>query len=93
MLQSKDLFDVLDLFVLHDLVMLGFPYIQKFTTQREDTEVVTPNNTETSNCKGLGRITFGQDQRTVFGTTSAGIVGIGKLYQTDETRTKQNLRR
>ena len=39
--------------------MLGFPYIQKFTTQREDTEVVTSNNTETGNRKGLGRITFG----------------------------------
>ena len=44
MLQTKDLFDMLNLIIFLDLFMAIFPYIQQLTSKREHTIVVLTNN-------------------------------------------------
>ena len=53
-LQTENLLDVLNLLVLHDLIVFCFTYIKKFSTQREYSKIITPDNTQPSNGKSLG---------------------------------------
>jgi hypothetical protein len=48
MLETHNLLDVLDLLVLHDLVVSRFTNIEQLSTEREHSEVVTPNHAQTS---------------------------------------------
>ena len=88
MLETHDFLDVLDLFILHDLVVFSFSYIQQLATQGKDTEVVTSNNTETSNCESLGGVPFRQDEGTPVGVFCSGIVGVSQFGHTGETITR-----
>jgi hypothetical protein len=47
-LETHNLLDILDLFVLHDLVMFRFSNIEKFTAQGEYTKIVSANNAKAS---------------------------------------------
>lgn len=76
MLKTHNFLDVLDFFVLHDLVMFGFSYIQQLSTQRKDTEIIASNDTKTSNCESLGRISFRQDEGTPVSIFCSSIVGV-----------------
>ena len=81
-LETKNLLDVLNLLVLHDLVVLRVADVEKLSTQWEDTIVVPTNDTQSSNCKRLGGVSFRQDKRTVAGLPSTGIIGIRQLWKT-----------
>jgi len=54
MLKTHNLLDILDFLILHDLVVLRLAYIEKFTPKREDTKVISADNSETSDCERLG---------------------------------------
>jgi len=54
MLETHNLLNILDLFVLHDLVMFRFSDIEKFTAQGEYAEIVSANNTKASDGQGFG---------------------------------------
>ena len=88
MLQTKNLLDILDFFVLHNLVVLRVSNVKKFTTQREDTVVVTTDYRETSHSEGLGGISFCQDKGAVGGFASTGIVGIREFGKARQTKGK-----
>ncbi len=79
MLQPKNLLDILDLLVLHNLVVLRVSHIEQFTTKREHAVVVTTDDAETCDGERLGGITFGQDECAVCGLLCACVVGVGEL--------------
>ena len=80
--QSQDLFDMLNFDILYDLVMAGFPHVEKLASQGEDAIVVAPDDAETRDGQSLGGISFGQDERAVFCIPPASVVGI---LQFDDT--------
>jgi hypothetical protein len=84
-LKTHDFFDVLDLLVLHDLVVLRLAHVQELAAQREDTKVVASNNAETGHRKRLGGVTFGQNERTLGCGACPCIVRIRKLGDASET--------
>jgi hypothetical protein len=78
-LQAHNLFDVLNFLVLHDLVVFRLSHVQQFTSQWEDTEIVTSHYAETSNSKGFGGVSFRQNQSAVFSMSGACVVGVWEL--------------
>ena len=81
MLQTENLFDILNLFVLHDLIVFRITDVEKLSSQWEDTVVITTYDTKTGNCKRLCRVSFRQDERTIGSLLSTGIVGIGQFRE------------
>ena len=79
MLQSHNLLDVLNLFVLHDLIMARLAYIKQFTAQWKHTKVVSTNHTQSSHRERLGRVSFCKDQSAVPGIFRPSIVSVGQL--------------
>lgn len=76
-LEAKNLFDVLNLDVLHNLVMVRLANIEELSTQGEDTEVVTPlDGTKTRDCKSFGGVSFSEDERAPAGVAATGPVGV-----------------
>ena len=53
-LETHNLLNILNLFVLHDLVVFRFSNIEKFTAQGEYAEIVSADNTKASYCQGFG---------------------------------------
>ena len=88
MLQTKNLLDILDFFVLHNLVVLRVSDVKEFTTQREDTVVVTTDYREASHGERLGGISFCQDKGTIRSFASAGIVSIREFGKARQTKGK-----
>ena len=80
--QSQDLFDILNFHVLYDLVMAGFPHVEKLAPQGKDAIVVPPDYAETRDGQSLGGISFGQDERAVFCIPPASVVGILQFNNT-----------
>lgn len=76
MRQTHNLFDILDLGILHDLVMCCLSNIQQFTSKREHAKVVTPNYSETSLSESLGGVSFRQNQSAVYRFLPASVVRI-----------------
>ncbi len=81
MLQAKDFLDVLDLFVLHDLVVFCITHVQQLSSQWEDAVVVASDDTQTSDGQRFGGVSFGKDECTEFCLLRTGVVGIGQLGQ------------
>lgn len=75
-LESQDLFDVLDFDVFHDGLMGRVSDIEQFAPQREDTVVVTSNDTQSGYSQSLGGISFGKDERAAFSVAASRIVCI-----------------
>ena len=59
--------------------MSGFPHIEEFTPQREDTIAVATYDPQPCHRQGFGRISLGQNQRTVEGVSGPSIVGVIKF--------------
>ena len=57
-LQTHDLFDVLNFFVLHNLIVFGLADVKQFTTEWEDTEVISTDHSKSSNSEVFGGVTF-----------------------------------
>jgi len=76
MLQSHNFLDVLNLLILHDLVMTGFTNVEQLSTKREDTEVITTNNSQTSDGERLGGVSFRQDECAISGLLRPSIVSV-----------------
>jgi len=53
-LETHNLLDVLEFLVLHDLIVLCIANIEQFTPKREDTKVISTDNSETSDCERFG---------------------------------------
>lgn len=81
MLKPKDLLDVLYLFILHNLVVLGFAHVKHLSTQGEDTEIVASNYTKSSYRKSFSRITFSQYESALGALACPGVVSIRKFRQ------------
>lgn len=75
-LQTHNLLDALDLFVLHGLNMLGFAHIGKFSAQQEHAKVVSANDAKSRNSNSFSWASFRQDGSAVFSVFRAGIVDI-----------------
>ena len=75
-LQTKNLLDILDLLVLHDLVVFSLANVQQLSTQREDTVVVATDDTKTRHSQGLGRVSFRQNESTVSSILRPSVVGV-----------------
>ena len=84
MLQAKDLLDVLDLLVLHDLLVLGVADIEQLSAQREHAEVVATDDAEPGDGERLGGVSFGEDERALLRLPGPGVVGVGQLGQAGE---------
>ncbi|SRR5216684_5923934 len=81
-LKTHNLLDILDLFILHNLIVLRLAYVEKLAAQREDAKVVTPDHTKSSHGERLGGITFGQYERALGCVARSGIVCICELGDT-----------
>lgn len=88
-LQTHDLFDRLNLLILHNLIMLRLAHIQQLSSQREDTEIVSPDDGESTNGKGFGGISFGENEGTISCVLASGIVGVGEFGHTGESVSKR----
>lgn len=84
MLETHNLLNILNLFVLHDLVVFRFSNIEKFAAQREHTEIVSANNTKASDGQGFGRVSFRKDQCAIFTMLCTSIVCVCKFSQPQE---------
>ena len=85
MLQSHDLLDVLDLFVLHNLIVLCFADVEQFSAKREHAKIVTSHDTKSSDSQGFGRVSLRQDKGTTLRVSCPGIVGVGQLGHASKT--------
>ena len=56
--------------------MFGFSYVKQLSTEGEDAEIVASNDTKTSNCESLGRVSLCQDERTPVSFLCSSIVGV-----------------
>lgn len=90
MLKTKNLLDVLNLLVLHDLIMAGFADVQEFTAKWENTEVITTDDRETSDSQSLGGVSLSQDEGAVLALLGTGVVRIGEFGKTCQPRTSQD---
>ena len=84
MLQPKDLLDVLDLLILHDLIVLRLTNVEQLSSKWKDTIVVTTNDTKTCDRKGLGRVSFRQDECAVGCLPRSCVVCVGQFGETLE---------
>ena len=84
-LQTKNLLDILNFLVLHDLVVLRFPNVEQLATEREDAIVVATDDTESRYRKRLGRVSFCQDERAVSGLPRSSVVSIGQFRKSLES--------
>lgn len=55
----------LNLLVLEYLRIARFTYIEQFSLERKDAVPIAPYDTEARDCKGLGRVSFREDQSTI----------------------------
>ena len=78
-LQAHNFPNVLYFFILHDLIVACFADIEEFTTEREDTKVITSNNRETCHCQCLCGVTFCEDEGAVLAVARASVVRVAKF--------------
>jgi hypothetical protein len=78
-LETEDLPDVLDLDVFHNLVVTGLAYVEELAPKWKDAIVVTTDDAEAGDGKGLGRVSFCQDEGAVFGVATPSIVRVFEL--------------
>lgn len=86
MFETEDLSYVTDLCVLQDLVETRISDVEKFSSQREDTIVVSTNDSQSRDGQCLGRVSFREDQGTSLGISPSSIVGIFQLDDSRDTR-------
>jgi hypothetical protein len=85
-LEAENLLDVLDLDVLQNLVVARLTNVEKLSTQREDTKLVTGRNgTDTGDGESLGGVTFGEDEGAARSLTTTSPVGVLELGDTTNT--------
>ena len=84
-LQAQNLLDMLDLDVLNDLVVSGFPYVEQLASEREDAVVIPTDNSQARHSKGFGGVSFCEDQGAAFSVAAASIVGVLELHNTGDT--------
>lgn len=68
------------------LLMAGFSDVEKFTPEGENTVTIATDNTESSYSQRLGRVSLSQDQRTIQGVFSSGIIRILQFRDTCNNR-------
>jgi hypothetical protein len=78
-LKAHNLLDILDLFVLHDLVVLRLAHIEQLAAQREDAKIITPDNTESGHGERLGGVSFGQYECALGRVAGSGVVCVREL--------------
>ncbi len=78
-LETENLLDGLDLGILHDLIVCGLADVEKLTSKRKDTKVVTPDFSDTGDGERLGGVTFGENERAVLSFATTSVVGIFEL--------------
>lgn len=83
--QSKDLLDMGQLDVFGDLIVTGFSHVEQFSSQRENTVVVSTNHSQTGDGESFRRVSFRQDQGTSLSVPSSSVVGIFQLDDTGDT--------
>ena len=92
-LKTHNLLDILDLFVLHNLIVLRLTHVEKLAAQREDTKIVTPDNTKSSHGERLGGVSFGQYKRAVRRVACSSVVCVRELGDTSKTVERLEIRR
>jgi hypothetical protein len=84
LLQSHNLLDVLDLGVVDKLRSRSLSDVEKLSSQREDTEVISTDDVQTGNGESLGRVSFRQDEGAVLALLRSGVVGVFELEDTGD---------
>ena len=83
--EPENLPDVLNLDIFYDGFVTCVPDVEQFAPQREHAIVVTSDDTETRNSKGLCRVSFRQNQCTALGVSASGIVGVFEFDDAGDT--------
>jgi hypothetical protein len=58
--------------------------VEKLSSQREDTEVISTDDVQTGNGESLGRVSFRQDEGAVLALLRSGVVGVFELEDTGD---------
>jgi hypothetical protein len=84
MLQAHDLLDILNFFVLHDLIVPSLANVQKLSAKWEHAKVITADDTKTSYGERFRRVTFCEDERAFFGMSCASVVCVRQLGEAQQ---------
>lgn len=68
--------------------MFSFSDIEKFTAQWKDTKVVSTNNSQSSNGKCFSRVSFCENESTVFSVLGSSIVRIRELGKAGKSKSR-----
>mmetsp|Transcript_3484 Transcript_3484/g.8354 ORF Transcript_3484/g.8354 Transcript_3484/m.8354 type:complete len:832 (-) Transcript_3484:586-3081(-) len=77
--EAQDLDHVLDLGVVDGLLEVGISDVQELASEREDSEAVTADDAETSDCQCLCTVSLCEDEGALLGMLGAGQVRIFQL--------------
>lgn len=88
MLQSHNLLDRLDFGVVHERLSSRLPYVEKLSSKREDSVVVSPDDSESRNGERFGGISFGENERTFRSRSTTCVVGVFQLDESSDTTNK-----
>ena len=83
--QSKDFLDMGQLDIFGDLIVTGFSHVEQFSSQGENTVVVSTDHSQTGDGESFGRVSFRQDQSASLSVSSSSVVGIFQLDDTGDT--------
>ena len=84
-LETENLFDMLDFDVLDNLVVTGLSYVEKLSSEREYSILVSTDNTQPRHGESLGRVSFRQDESAPLGVSPTGIVGVFELHNSRDS--------
>ena len=79
LLQAQDSFEVLDLLVLHNLLVIGVARVGHLAAEGEHAVAVTADDGEPRHRQRLGGVSLSQNERAVHGVLRASIVGVFEL--------------
>ena len=79
MRQAQNLFEVVKFFVCTHLGGRGIPYVCQLSSKWKHTKLITTNNRQPCYCKGLGGVSFGQNQGALVRLGGPGPVGVVEL--------------
>jgi hypothetical protein len=83
--QPENFLDVGQLDVFCDLIVTGFSHVKQFSTQGENTVVVSTDHSQTGDGESFGGVSFRKNQGTSLSVPSSRVVGIFQLDDTGNT--------
>ncbi len=83
MLETQDLFDVLDLDILDDLIMSGLSNIKQLASQGEDAVIITADDAQAGDSECFGRVSLGEDESAELSVTTSRVI---RVFELDDAR-------